>query len=519
VAPITVRDTLRLALPPETLVLGGEDGLSHQITWTATPRAAAPAFANLRGGELVLASVAALRLLDEQLTPKLLIERLAAVPVAAVALIGLSHDDASTIANHTHIPLLTLPDSANIREVEREVQRLINDYDAQLERRGAQLSATLTQRALEGGGLQGLVDVLAERTGGGVGCYSASGELRRFRARGPARVALQTLQPAAPGVTLHLGKQMLVHQLGAGSERLGFLVICNDMLDDWDRAAAQQGGSAVALELAKEHAVLAAEERMRGDFVQAVLSGQGTDSEAVLQRGRELGYDLRQAHIAMLCAPIAEQADEQAMARLSAGLASALGAMGISVPSMRRVDSLLCFLPVAHRGAHVRELADQVRVRIGNELPVAVAIGREAPNVSAWQRSLSEAEQALLIGRELLDTSRVLDFADLGVYRLLILLREKPELWEFYRSTLSSLADYDREQRAELLKTLQAFFDHLGNLARTAESLHVHRNTLLYRLDRIRDISGMNLDDPDDRLALWLALKAHRVLLSLDRVP
>ena len=147
---------------------------------------------------------------------------------------------------------------------------------------------------------------------------------------------------------------------------------------------------------------------------------------------------------------------------------------------------------------------------------LTLAIGKEAANVAAWPRSLREAEQALLLGRQLLDTSRVLDFSDLGVYRLLVLLRESPELWEFYRTTLASLADYDHRQGAELLKTLEAFFTNLGNLARTAEALHVHRNTLLYRLDRIGEISGLNLDDSEDRLALWIALKANRVLRTLD---
>ena len=95
-------------------------------------------------------------------------------------------------------------------------------------------------------------------------------------------------------------------------------------------------------------------------------------------------------------------------------------------------------------------------------------------------------------------------------------LRESPELWEFYRATLASLAEYDRLQDAELLKTLEAFFANLTNLTRTAQALHVHRNTLLYRLGRIAEISGLDLEDAEDRLALWLALKAHRVLLTLD---
>jgi PucR family transcriptional regulator, purine catabolism regulatory protein len=516
-AAITVRDVLRLALPPETSVVAGLAGLSHQVTWIATPRATAPAFINLRGGELVIASMDALHALDDQLSLATLVERLAPVPVAAIAVVGAIPASAHAAADVARMPLLSLPGHLDIREVEREVQRLINDYEAQLERRGAQLAALLTQRTLAGGGVQGLIDTLAERTSCGVGYYAATGELRRFRARGSARVALQTLQVTSAGQAHHLGQSVLIQPLGSGADRMGFLVFCGDQLDDWDRVAVQQGVAALALELSKEHAVQAAEERLRGDFVQAVLSGQGTDSEAVLQRGRELGYDLRQPHVALLCA-VAGDPEDGVTTRLSTAVTSALTSLGVTVPTMRRADGILCYLPALEQQRRARDIAEQVRIKVGSELPIIVAIGKEASSVSAWQRSLNEAEQSLLIGRELLDTTRVFDFADLGIYRLLILLRDKPELWEFYRATLASLAEYDRQQHAELLKTLHAFFDNLGNLASTAKSLHVHRNTLLYRLDRIGEISGMNLDDADDRLALWLALKAHRVLHSLERV-
>lgn len=513
--PITVRDALRLALPPGTTIAAGTSGLLHQITWYATPRATPPAFVHLRGGELVIVSVNTLQALDEHLTLASLVERLAPVPVAAITVAGAIGDDARAAAEQTRIPLLQLPDTVDLREVERELQRLLNDYEAQVERRAAQLGNLLTQRSLAGAGLQGLLDTLAERTGGSIGCYSAAGDLRRLKARGSARVALQTLQPSVAGAITHLGQSIWIQPLGAGSERLGYLAICNDTLDDWDRVAAQQGSAVLALELAKEQAVQAAEDRLRGDFVQAVLSGQPTDSEAVLQRGRELGYDLRQPHVALLCAAPGDT-DDATVTRLANTVSGALNALGITVPAMRRADGILCYLPAIDKNRRARELAEQLRTRVSAELPIVIAIGKEASSLAVWQRSLNEAEQALLIGRELLDTSRVFDFADLGIYRLLLLLRDKPELWDFYRSTLASLAEYDRDQRAELIKTLHAFFDNLGNLARTADALHVHRNTLLYRLDRIATISGMNLDDADDRLSLWLALKAHRVLHSLN---
>jgi purine catabolism regulator len=517
-APITVYDVLRLALPPGTAVAAGASGMQHQVTWVVTPRATLPVFANLRGGELALVAVEAVQALDERLTLASLVERLAAVPIAAIGAVGEISAAAQAAADTARVPLLSLPAGADLREAEREVQRLIGDYEAQAERRAAQLGSLLTQRALAGAGIQGLLDTLAERTGRAVAGYSAAGELRAIKARGPARVALQTLRPTAAGATAHLGQSAWVQPLGAADPSgrpYGFLAIAGDTLDEWDRLAAQQGATALALELAKEQAVLATEERLRGDFVQTILAGPPADSEALLRRGQELGYDLLQPYIALLCS--VGRPNEPAAMRAAAAVSAALSTLGLSAPTMRRADGVLCYLPLNGRAQRPRELAELIRGKVAAELQGLIfAIGKEAPSMAAWPRSLREAEQALVLGRQLLDTSRVLDFGDLGVYRLLVLLRESPELWDFYRNTLAALADYDHKQHAELLRTLEAFFAHLGNLARTAEALHVHRNTLLYRLQRVEEISGLNLEDAEDRLALWLALKTHRVLRSLE---
>jgi PucR family transcriptional regulator, purine catabolism regulatory protein len=513
--PISVREVLRLALPPSTTVAAGAAGLAHQVTWVTTLRAALPAFVNLRGGELALIPVAAAQALDQRLTLASLVERLAYVPVGAIGAIGEVSEEACAAADAVRIPLLHLPSDVDLREVEREVQRLIGDYEAQLERRAAQLGDLLTRRSLAGAGIGGLLETIAERTGQGVGCYSAAGELRALVARGPARVALQTLRPTAAGATTQLGRAVWIQPLGTIGDRMGFLALVGEAHDDWDRLAARQGAAALALEFAKEQAVQAAEERLRGDFVQAVLAGMPADSEALLRRGQELGYELRRPHVAMLCS--IGEGGAVAAAQAASLLGAALTAMKLAAPTMRRDDGALCYLPLAERDSRPREIAEQLRTRLAADLPgVTLAIGREAPTVAAWPRSLREAEQAMLLGGQLLDTSRVLDFGDLGVYRLLALLRESPALWEFYRATLAPLADYDRAQDAELLKTLEAFFTNLGNLTRTAEALHVHRNTLLYRLGRIAEISGLDMDNAEDRLALWIALKAHRVLQTLD---
>ena len=497
-------------------MVAGSAGSGHQVTWVVALRATLPAFANLRGGELVIVPVEEAQALDERLTVENLIHRLAGVPIAGLVAIGPITDPARLAADQARVPLIRLPNGVSARDTEREVQRLIGDYELQLERRAAQLASLLTQRSLAGSGLIGLLDTLAERTGNTLGCYSPAGEVRAIRGRGPARVALQTYRPNGNGAALHLGQEVWVQPLGANGERLGALAIAGQGLDDWDRLAVQQGAAAVALELAKEHAVQAAEDRLRGDFVHAVLMGPPADSEALLRRAEELGYDLRLPHAALLCSV---NGSGDPGGRTAALVGANLSALGIAAPTMRRDDGVLCYLPVLAHGPQVREIAENLRTRISPDAPnIVLALGKQASSVAAWPRSLREAEQALLIGRQLFDATRVLDFGDLGVYRLLLLLRESPELWEFYRTTLAPLADYDRKQQAELLKTLGAFFENLGNLARTAEALHVHRNTLLYRIGRIGEISGLDLDDAEDRLALWIALKAHRVLQTLDAV-
>jgi len=142
----------------------------------------------------------------------------------------------------------------------------------------------------------------------------------------------------------HLGQAIWVQPLVAGGERLGFLALAGEQLDDWDRQAAQQGAAALALELAKEQAVIAAEDRLRGDFVQMVLAGPPADSEALMRRGQELGYDLRKPHVALLCS--IGKPDEPAAVRAAGALSNALGALGISAPTMRRADGMLCYLPL-----------------------------------------------------------------------------------------------------------------------------------------------------------------------------
>jgi purine catabolism regulator len=520
-AGVTVYDVLRLAMPMGTLLAAGATGVTHQVTWVATLRATPPVFADVRGGELVVLSIESAQTIDPRLTLDVMLRRLAQAPVAAVAVQGTVSDADLEVADRVALPLLHVPDDADLREVERETKRLITDFEAQLERRGAQLYNTLTQRSLDLHSEHALLQTLVDHTGQSFAAYAPNGDLRLQMAHGQAQLALQSLRPTAAGEQVLLNQQIWIKPISPSENQQslpsGYVAIAGTRLDDWDRLALQQGAAALALVAAREQAVMAVEERLRGDFLSMVLSGQPGDPVVLLQRGQELGYDVKQPHVAVLVA-MDRTASSAVLSRIISSMQSELGRRNIAAPLLRRETSVLCMMPLGSNGTRPRDVADALHDRLRGDYPgVVLALGNPAQSLIEWSRSFKEAEQALVLGQQLFGAERVLAFSDLGVYRLMVLLRESPELWTFYRETLAALVEYDRKQQGELLKTLEAYFNHLGNLRATSEALHVHRNTLLYRLERIEQISGLDLSNAEEHFALWLALRAHRVLRTLEQ--
>lgn len=107
---------------------------------------------------------------------------------------------------------------------------------------------------------------------------------------------------------------------------------------------------------------------------------------------------------------------------------------------------------------------------------------------------------------------KILSYDDLGIYKILCQDLLTEELKDFYNKTLKILVDYDKKKSTELVKTLEAYFKYNGNLSKMSEYLFTHYNTILYRINRIEEITGMKLDNPNDRLNMEIALKIKELL-------
>lgn len=140
-----------------------------------------------------------------------------------------------------------------------------------------------------------------------------------------------------------------------------------------------------------------------------------------------------------------------------------------------------------------------------------MGVGRIYSDLENVNKSFLDALRAVRIGKTITN-KEIVTFDELGIFKILSQDFLNDELEDFYNTTLKPLVDYDKKKSTELVKTLEIYFKNTGNLTRISEQLFAHYNTVLYRVNRINEITGMNLDDPNHRLNLEIALKIKDLL-------
>ena len=254
---------------------------------------------------------------------------------------------------------------------------------------------------------------------------------------------------------------------------------------------------------------------LRAEALDALLTGTYAGEAAMRLRASQLGYDLSRPHVVLwvdfLSHDVSAPSESGSIVNLAERLAVGLGAWASS-----GADHVAALLPIPF-GAGDRpatDLGERVRALLAREVKSerwSAGMGEPAHTPSQVHRSATEARDAARLGLHALGEGHIARLADLGVYQLLVALRDSGQLAPFVERTLAPLLDKTRAGD-DLLKTLGVFFACNGNLSEAARRLHLHRNSLIYRLNHASAILGRDLDDPDLRLALQIAIKGRDVL-------
>jgi purine catabolism regulator len=538
---VTVEDVRKLALPLGTKVVAGEGMLNRVVSWTTIvyPEDAAAA-KTLQAGELILMSP------HENQSPRLLTDldviRIASdMSASGVVLSETPSPNALAEATAYGVAVMVLPSGSRIRMVEKAIVSLLVDRKGQIERRGTQIYRQLTQISSRNEGMAEIVSAMARLTNKSIVVQDKRLQIL-YNAVQPQFVAhwedIESFLRKLDNLPVELQDRhrvvevenpVLMQSLPTpGIARLVSPIIAKDLgrgylsiigrdtdLDDIDTLVAEHGAAACALEMAKAKAVSDTEKRLRGTFLDRLLIGDVSPQEAIRQ-GERFDHDMTQTHVAIVLSWQGEKTPS--LRRLETIVNSVVQSQRIPALIWQREpeERVLVFFAVRENDTinTAMKLAKHFTTEIARQYPgakPAVGLGQAAHDIGSWRTSYRDAVQALDLAKRL-QTETPLYIGDLGVYQLILSLNDREKLAAFCDKTLGTLVDYDKRQQADLIKTLEAFFACHGNLSQTAEMLIVHRNTLLYRMNRINEIAQIDLNRPEIRLALHLALTVRRLL-------
>ncbi len=364
--------------------------------------------------------------------------------------------------------------------------------------------------AIENGvGLPGVVRAAANALDASLAVSDASGSVLAVAARSPAEE--RDLLSKGKGVTslpLRRAETLLgtIHMRVRSQPRPALLRITTTL---------------IAAEVERVHAPGKAFESAAGDFLRALFAKEIDTREQLHEKATELAIDLREgASMLVVRAHPQAQPEEgwrervRTVAQRGARVACRGAIAALAERDGVAAAEVLMLLPTGEEQVAARA-ADAVMTEMQAALPgCTLALGRSriADDAADLPRAASEA---LLAANVADDGSGVsLAFEQTGAYRLLLsTMSENPlELRRFFAETVEPLIAYDEQYETDLLETLHTFLEADGNVARTAQRMFTHRHTIYYRLERIRDITSLDVNSTDGREKLSLGLKAMRVL-------
>src|SRR2546429_3157323 len=453
---LTVREAMALGGLRRGEVLAGAGGLDRTMTWVKVLESPEP-ISWLAEGELLLTVAFAIK--DDRAAQRDLMRNLPAVKSAGLVIrperyLPQIPADMLGQADEFGIPLIRIPPDVSYLEIMNPIlERIINAQNAEL-RRSIEIHRQFTDLALDAQGLNAIVKTLGELVESSIALEDINFHLLASH--------------VVPGVTDKHRQQTLAHH-----------------------GTPPKVQQAAAIRAMLHEVVQGRVPHKVQPFPELGLTAQRIIAPVLA--GREcLGYlsiiDLPQHHgeLAMMAIEhaatvialemIKQREVAEAEDRVRGELVDDLlnGTFGDEANVQRRARHLRYDLSVPHR---------LLVVDVDH-------FGRLCVKPDDFKPAFTEAQRALDLMVRFGKREQVINYDRLGVYRLLAQVEDRAGLDAFAGRMLAPLIDYDRARGAPLLKTLEVYLQRHGNLRQSARDLHIHLNTLHYRLRRTREVTG-----------------------------
>jgi len=553
----TVRDAMRSVLTGAKLV-AGEKGLDHPVEWVRlmeTPEV------QPRAGDLMFTTGFPIK--DDPDAQIRLVSRIADSGGAGLVVRPLPYlrklpAEMLAEADRLNVPLFTI--GADVQFIDLMtplLERIINAEHWRL-KRSIEIHRRFTELVLDGKGVNEICRTLADLLESAVTIEDASfhllahagstGDPHRketiLKQGTPQRVLfdpqiqrmLREVEAKRAPVKVppfpHVGMSSarLIAPILAANQVLGYISVLDHPPHNEELAfmAIEQAALVLALAVAKERELSEVEGRVRGEFLEDLLHSTYGDEAAAQRRARHLGYPLHGSHIVMLVdiddfrgfnksRQISEDAIQALKREFLRRVAAVVRTSYARALVQGRSDQVVSLLPLGPEGGdyqiRAHALGTQIQQAISDWKPgftVSVGFSGPAEAPAGVAGSLREVTSVMESLARFKRWSQVVAVPELGLTGLLAAVTDE-RLVDYSRRHLGPLIQHDTSRKGNLVATLRAYLE-TGEQQQAAQRLRVHPNTLRYRLDRIREISGVDLEDPETRLNLAVALRVQALL-------
>ena len=309
----------------------------------------------------------------------------------------------------------------------------------------------------------------------------------------------------------------------------------NGAWGDMDDIAVENAVTALRQELYRQHSVEELEEKFQNDIITQLLKGKIHSPIEFDRAVRHLGIPLDADYRVLIFKLWNENAGEYEKLnekyKYDSILRDAILNEFEEVRVRNDVDKVIVIQQIRQdqkQEEYRRELkatVERIQKRViqkNKGLRVRAGVGKEVKGVAGISDSYKEAGDSLeFIGifeeQNAEYDSRIVFFSDMGLFKLLCKVNSTKELYEYIPESLQKLLHYKKQQRQELILTLNTYLDRNQNLTKTAQDLFVHYKTAAYRIERISGITGIDFNNPSEVLAVRIGLIVYKMIGNMER--
>ncbi|WMM24297.1 PucR family transcriptional regulator ligand-binding domain-containing protein [Tissierella sp. MB52-C2] len=306
----------------------------------------------------------------------------------------------------------------------------------------------------------------------------------------------------------------------------------NRIMEDLDFIALETAATTLKLEMLKDVAVKEVELKYKGDLMDDLINGRFESEDSIFNRANILGWNLKRKFIVNIigiseyenyisCRKTPSEGLHSLMEKIKKRIERVSYYYVTDYISINKGDYIIMLWPLVNdislKGTYdtIKDFSLELKKVIHNEIGnvnISIGIGGVANNPIEISKSYSEAKDAVDYGHKILGTNSITVFDELGIYKLLCGYEDREALRRFVHPSLLVLRDYDKDKNNELLNTLEKYLSCNLNAVKTAEELYVHYKTVLYRLNRIRELTKLDIDDRANMLEMEIGLKILRII-------